>query len=82
MLYGAVNSPLRPVLDELKAIAELKFDYLELAMDPPYCDSKNLKKQKREIRENLTQCNLGLVCHLPTLPFYRGPHGQTAASFR
>jgi sugar phosphate isomerase/epimerase len=66
MLYGAMNSPLRPIAEEVKAIAELKFDYLELAMDPPYCDSGNLKKQKREIRERLTQSNLGLVCHLPT----------------
>jgi sugar phosphate isomerase/epimerase len=66
MLYGAVNSPLRPILDEMKAIAELKFDYLELAMDPPYCDSKNLKNQKRNIQESLKQYNLGLVCHLPT----------------
>ena len=66
MLYGAMNSPLRPILDELKAIAELKFDYLELAMDPPYCDSKNLKKKKREIQESLAQHNLELVCHLPT----------------
>jgi sugar phosphate isomerase/epimerase len=66
MFYGAVNSPLRPILDEVKAIAELKFDYLELAMDPPYCDSKNLKKKKREIQERLAQHNLELVCHLPT----------------
>jgi len=66
MLYGAMNSPLRPILDEVKAIAELKFDYLELAMDPPYCNSKNLKKQKRDIQESLKQYNLGLVCHLPT----------------
>ncbi len=66
MLYGATNSPLRPILNEVKVIAELKFDYLELAMDPPYCDSKNLRKQKREIRESLTRYNLGLVCHLPT----------------
>jgi sugar phosphate isomerase/epimerase len=66
MLYGATNSPLRPILDEVKAIADLKFDYLELAMDPPYCDSKNLNNQKREIQESLKQYDLGLVCHLPT----------------
>jgi sugar phosphate isomerase/epimerase len=66
MLYGAMNSPLKPLLDEMKAIAELKFDYLELAMDPPYCDSKNLKKQQPHIVEALKQYNLGLVCHLPT----------------
>jgi sugar phosphate isomerase/epimerase len=66
MLYGATNSPLRPVLDEVKAVAELKFDYLELAMDPPHGDAKSMKKQKREIVESLKQRDLGLVCHLPT----------------
>ena len=66
MLYGAMNSPLRPILDEVKAIAELKFDYLELAMDPPHGDYKSIKKQKRDIQENLQQYELELVCHLPT----------------
>ena len=66
MLYGATNSPLRPLLDEVRAIGELKFDFLELAMDPPYCDSKNLRKHKREFQESLKQHQLELVCHLPT----------------
>jgi sugar phosphate isomerase/epimerase len=66
MLYGAMNSPLRPILDEVKAIAELKFDYLELAMDPPHGDAKSIGKQKREIVDSLKQYDLGLVCHLPT----------------
>lgn len=66
MLYGAMNSPLKPLLDEMKAIAALKFDYLELAMDPPYCDSRNLKEQQPHMVEALKQYNLGLVCHLPT----------------
>ena len=66
MLYGAMNSPLRPILDEVQAIAELKFDYLELAMDPPYCDSKNLEKQGREIKESLARYGMELICHLPT----------------
>jgi len=54
------------VLDEVKIIAGLKFDYLELAMDPPHGDAKSLKKQKRQILESLKQHDLGLVCHLPT----------------
>jgi sugar phosphate isomerase/epimerase len=66
MLYGAMNSPLRPILDEVKAIAELKFDYLELAMDPPHGDANSIRKQKRELQESLKQYELGLVCHLPT----------------
>jgi sugar phosphate isomerase/epimerase len=66
MLYGAMNSPLRPILDEVKAIAELKFDYLELAMDPPHGDTKSIKKQKRDIQKSLKRYDLELVCHLPT----------------
>ena len=66
MLYGATSSPLRPILDEVKAIGELKFDYLELAMDPPHGDTKSIKKQKRGIQESLKQYELELVCHLPT----------------
>jgi sugar phosphate isomerase/epimerase len=66
MLYGAMNSPLRPVLEQVKAIAELKFDYLELAMDPPHGDAKSIKQQKRDILESLKRYGLGLVCHLPT----------------
>jgi len=66
MLYGATNSPLRPLLDEVKAIAELKFEYLELAMDPPHGDAKSIKKQKTELLKSLRQHDLGLVCHLPT----------------
>jgi sugar phosphate isomerase/epimerase len=66
MLYGAMNSPLRPLIDEMKAVAELKFDYLELAMDPPHGDARTIKKQKRELLEGLKQYDLGLVCHLPT----------------
>ena len=35
MRYGAMNFPVRPVLQELKEIANLGFDYVELVMDPP-----------------------------------------------
>ncbi len=66
MLYGATNSPLHPILDEVKAIAELRFDYLELAMDPPHGDCKSIQKQEREILESLKRYDLGLVFHLPT----------------
>ena len=78
MLYGATNSPLRPILDEVKAIGGLKFDYLELAMDPPYCDSKNLKKQKREIQESLTQDDPGSSrdLHHRGIPFFLRSRGR------
>lgn len=66
MLYGTMSAPLRPILEEVNAIAEMEFDFLELSMDPPYCDSKSLKKQQRVIQESLAQHHLDLVCHLPT----------------
>jgi hypothetical protein len=40
MLYGAMNFPIRPILEELEAISGLGFDYLELAMDPPQAHYK------------------------------------------
>jgi len=66
MLYGAMNSPLRPVLEEIKVLADLEFDYLELAMDPPCCDARNLRRRKHDILRSLKECNLRLIFHLPT----------------
>jgi sugar phosphate isomerase/epimerase len=66
MLYGGMNFPIKPVLEEVEALAELGFDYLELAMDPPQAHHKILNQQKDAIRSALERCNMGLVCHLPT----------------
>ena len=44
MLYGAMNSPVRPIHKELEAISELNFDYLELAMDPPQAHYRMIRE--------------------------------------
>lgn len=66
MLYGAMNFPVRPVLQELKAISGLGFDYLELTMDPPQAHHKIIRQQKQEFLLALEHLNMGLICHLPT----------------
>ncbi len=66
MLYGGMNFPIKPVLEELEAIAKLGFDYLELAMDPPKAHYKIVKQQKDNILSTLERYHMGLVCHLPT----------------
>ncbi|MFO7803119.1 MAG: sugar phosphate isomerase/epimerase family protein [Desulfovermiculus sp.] len=66
MLYGAMNFPVRPVLEEIEAFACLGFDYLELAMDPPQAHHSILREQAKEIRQALQQAKMGLVCHLPS----------------
>jgi sugar phosphate isomerase/epimerase len=66
MLYGGMNFPIKPVLEELRAMAELGFDYLELAMDPPGAHYKVVNQQRDEILRALEQYHMGLVCHLPT----------------
>jgi len=35
MKYGAMNFPVKPVLEEIQKISDLGFDYVELALDPP-----------------------------------------------
>jgi sugar phosphate isomerase/epimerase len=66
MLYGGMNFPIKPVLEELEAIAKLGFDYLELAMDPPKAHYKIVKQQKDDILSTLERYHMRLVCHLPT----------------
>jgi sugar phosphate isomerase/epimerase len=66
MLYGAMNFPVRPVLDELEVLADLGFDYLELAMDPPQAHYTTIRREKSRILEALERRGMGLVCHLPT----------------
>jgi sugar phosphate isomerase/epimerase len=66
MLYGAMNFPIRPVLDEIHAIGSQGFDYVELAMDPPEADWTRLRQQRQRILEVLETHKMGLICHLPT----------------
>jgi sugar phosphate isomerase/epimerase len=66
MLYGVMNFPIRPVIEELEAISGLGFDYLELAMDPPQAHYRTVHQQKEVLLKALDRCNMGLVCHLPT----------------
>ena len=66
MLYGAMNFPVKPVLEELESLAELGFDFMELAMDPPAAHYTAVRDQKAELLAALHRHNMQLVCHLPT----------------
>jgi sugar phosphate isomerase/epimerase len=66
MLYGAMNFPVKPVLEELESLAALGFDFLELAMDPPAAHYTAVRNQKAELLAALERHNMQLVCHLPT----------------
>jgi sugar phosphate isomerase/epimerase len=66
MLYGAMNFPVKPVLEELESLALLGFDFLELAMDPPAAHYAAIRDQKAELLAALDRHKLQLVCHLPT----------------
>jgi sugar phosphate isomerase/epimerase len=69
MQYGAMNFPVKPLLEEIDKISALGFDYLELTMDPPQTHYKQVERQKKEIRKALNDYHLGLVCHLPTFVY-------------
>jgi len=66
MRFGAMNFPLRPVVEEIKAIGALGFDYLELTLDAPLAHHAVVDAQRAEILATLADTGLGLVCHLPT----------------
>jgi sugar phosphate isomerase/epimerase len=66
MLYGAMNFPITPILEELEAISKLGFDYLELTMDAPQAHYQLIREIKDELLQALERFHMGLVCHLPT----------------
>jgi sugar phosphate isomerase/epimerase len=69
MRFGAMNFPVRPVLDEIDVFGALRMDYLELAMDSPMAHHSLLAKQGNAIRKALKHWEMGLVCHLPTFVY-------------
>ena len=66
MLYGAMNFPIRSILQELETISRLGFDYIELTMDPPKAHHTTVHEQKEAIRKKLEELQMRVVCHLPT----------------
>jgi sugar phosphate isomerase/epimerase len=66
MQYGAMNFPIKPVVEELTEIAALGFDYLELTMDPPQAHYTTIRQQKSSISGALASQSMNIICHLPT----------------
>jgi len=66
MLYGAMNSPLRPLLQEIHEFGRMGFDYLELTMDPPQAHHTLIRKTRQDVLDGLARYGMGVVCHLPT----------------
>ena len=66
MLFGAMNSPFKPILEEIEQISNLGFDYLELAMDPPEAHHTMISGQRDRLLGLLGEKGMKLVCHLPT----------------
>lgn len=67
MIVGAMNSPLRPVTEEIHALADLGVDYLELCLDPPAAAPDTVRALSDAIRAALTETGLAMpVAHLPT----------------
>lgn len=66
MRFGAMNSPLFPIVSEIEAIARLGFDYAEVTMDAPQAHHLLLKERMDDVSAALEKLGLGLVCHLPT----------------
>ena len=66
MLYGAMNFPVRPLLEEVESFGKLGFDYLEVAMDPPQGHYSVIRSIESDLMSALEQRKLSVVCHLPT----------------
>ncbi len=66
MLLGAMNYPIKDLEEEIRAIAALGFDFLEMALDAPQALPALIWERKDRILGLLGDCSMGLVVHLPT----------------
>ena len=66
MKYGAMNFPIKPLLQEIEEIGEMGFDYVELTMDPPEATPQKILAQKRQIQDLFHQYRMEIIGHLPT----------------
>jgi sugar phosphate isomerase/epimerase len=66
MRFGAMNFPIKPVLQEIEAVGDMGMDFFELAMDPPQAHYSQIRMQKNAIGEALKRHGLELICHMPT----------------
>ncbi len=66
MLFGAMNFPVVPLLEEIKSFAKLGFDYLELAMDQPMAHYSVVSENQSDLEKALKDNGLGIICHMPT----------------
>lgn len=69
MKYGAMNFPVKPILNEIKEIGELNFDYVEISMDAPEATPEKIIQQKTTIIDLLKYYNMDIIGHLPTFVF-------------
>jgi sugar phosphate isomerase/epimerase len=66
MKYGAMNLPIKPVVEEIEQLGRLGFDYIELTIDAPECTPEKIIKSRHTIKDLLHSYDLELIAHLPT----------------
>ncbi len=69
MKYGAMNFPIKPVLEEIEKISDLGFDYVELALDPPCAHWETIRSMEKKMMAALARHRMDIVCHLPTFVY-------------
>ena len=68
MKIGAMNHPARDVASEIRAMAELKLDFIDLTLEPPAACSSVVNV--KQIKQTLHDTGLGIVGHTAYyLPF-------------
>ncbi|MFH0848533.1 MAG: sugar phosphate isomerase/epimerase family protein [archaeon] len=65
MKFGAMNSPFENVLDEMKSVASMGFDYMELTIEKPHSSVDILSSLKKEIISLARSYEISLLGHIP-----------------
>ena len=66
MKYGAMNLPIKSIVDEIGELGKLGFDYIELTLDAPEATPEIILRDQDRIKDALSAHQLEIMGHLPT----------------
>lgn len=63
MFFGAMNDPSRDIVEEVRSIASLGFDYIDLTVEGPRSLAKDISGRLAVIRDEVSRYDLQIVGH-------------------
>lgn len=63
LIFGAMNDPSKDIVEEVRSIALLGFDYIDLTVEGPRASARDIMGKLKDLRDEISSLDLGIVGH-------------------